>query len=453
MRSTVLQDFRSVSLADRVFSHQAERARSAVKVVLACHGVRGDVEPCVVIGRELLRRGHDVTIAVPPNVVGFAEAAGLTAISWGGESQVMMDAQRDYWTALFQIPWKSNDLGRLGAEIGDIVNACWTAESFSTLKSLAETADLIIAGYGFEQFPANVAEYYDIPLVTVEFFPTRANGRVLPLLPPPVGRAVMKAYERMSWSGAVKELENTQRRELGLPPATTPWRERITARGSLEIQAYDVAVVPGLAIEWAHLGGQRPFVGTLTLESPTDSDAEVASWIAKGTPPIFFGFGSVPVGSPADTIAMISTVCERLGERAVVGAGSTDFSAITTPEHVKVVGLVNFAEVFPLCHAVVHHSGAGTIAACLRAGVPQVGLWTLPDQGLRTHQLKRLKVGTGRRFATTTEKSLVADLRKVLAPHYVTQARQFASHMTKPAESVAAAIDLVENFVRVGRAC
>jgi UDP:flavonoid glycosyltransferase YjiC (YdhE family) len=85
--------------------------------------------------------------------------------------------------------------------------------------------------------------------------------------------------------------------------------------------------------------------------------------------------------------------------------------------------------------------------------VPQVGLWTLPDQGLRTTQLKRLKVGTGRRFANTTEKSLVADLRKVLAPHYVTRAREFASHMTKPAESVAAATDLVENFVRVGRAC
>ncbi|WP_179475818.1 glycosyltransferase [Mycolicibacterium vinylchloridicum] len=424
-----------------------------MKVVLACHGVRGDVEPCVVIGRELSRRGHDVKIAVPPNVVAFAEAAGLTAVAWGGESQGMMDAQRDYWTALFQIPWKSKELGQLGADIGKILTECWTAEALSTLASLADGADLIIAGYGFEQFSANVAEYYNIPLVTVEFFPTRANGRVVPLLPPPVGRAVMKAYERMCWSGVVKEVEDAQRRELGLPPATTPWRERITERGSLEIQAYDDAVVPGLAAEWAHLGSQRPFVGTLTLESPTDSDAEVVSWIAEGTPPIFFGFGSVPVGSPAETIAMISAVSDRLGERAVVGAGSTDFSAIPCPEHVKLVGVVNFAEIFPLCRAVVHHSGAGTIAACLRAGVPQVGLWTLPDQGLRTTQLKRLKVGTGRRFARTSEKSLVADLRKVLAPQYIARAREFATRMSTPAESAAAATDLVEDFVRVGRVC
>ncbi|WP_370506612.1 glycosyltransferase [Mycobacterium sp. SA01] len=424
-----------------------------MKVVLACHGVRGDVEPCVVIGRELQRRGHEVAIAVPPNVVAFAESAGLTAVSWGDESQVMMDAQRDYWTAFFRFPWKSKEVTELGAYIGEIVARCWTKEAFATLASLAEGADLIIAGYGFEQFSANVAEYYGIPLVTVDFFPTRANGRILPLLPASAGRAVMKAYERVAWSGVVKEVEDIQRRELGLPEATSTWPERIAERGSLEIQGYDDVWIPGLSAEWAHWGSRRPFVGTLTLESATASDDEVAAWIAGGTPPIFFGFGSVPVGSPADTIAMISAVCERLGQRAVVGAGSTDFSAISYPDHVKIVGLVNFAEVFPLCRAVVHHSGAGTIAACLRAGVPQVGLWTLPDQGLRTNQLRRLKLGTGRRFATTTEKSLIADVRKVLAPGYLTRAREFATRMTTPAESAAAATDLVEDFVRLGRVC
>lgn len=424
-----------------------------MKVVLACHGVRGDVEPSVVIGRELLRRGHDVTIVVPPNVVGFAEAAGLTAIPWGTDSQVMMDAQRDYWTCFFRTPWKSKDLARLGADIGEIVSKCWTKEAFSILRSVADGADLIIAGNGFEQFAANVAEHFNIPQVTVDFFPMRANGKVLPLLPGPVGRAAMRAYGRMMWSGVVKDVEDTQRRELGLPPATTPWADRIAASGALEIQAYDEVVVPGLAAEWAQFGRQRPFVGTLTLESPTDSDDEVASWIADGTAPIFFGFGSVPVGSPADTIAMINSVSQRLGERALVGAGSTDFGAISYPDHVKVVGLVNFAEVLPLCRAVVHHSGAGTIAACLRAGVPQVGLWTLPDQWLRTTQLKRLKVGAGRRFAATTEKSLTADLHKVLAPQYAARARQFATRMSTPADSVAAATDLVESFVRLGRVC
>ena len=55
-------------------------------------------------------------------------------------------------------------------------------------------------------------------------------------------------------------------------------------------------------------------------------------------------------------------------------------------------------------------------------------------------------MGTGRRFSATTEKSLVADLRTILAPQYLTRSRELATRMTKPAESVATAADLVENF-------
>ena len=141
----------------------------------------------------------------------------------------------------------------------------------------------------------------------------------------------------------MKKLEDAQRRELGLPKATGPSARRIAERGSLEIQAYDEVCFPGLAAEWAKWDGQRPFVGALTMELPTDADEEVASWIAAGTPPIFFGFGSMPVESPADTLAMISAACAQLGERALVCAGGTDFSDVPHFEHVKVVGAVNYA--------------------------------------------------------------------------------------------------------------
>ena len=80
---------------------------------------------------------------------------------------------------------------------------------------------------------------------------------------------------------------------------------------------------------------------------------EVASWIAAGTPPIYFGFGSFPVESAADTLAVISAVCVQLGERALVCAGWSDFSDVPRFEHVKVVGAVNHAAAFPACRAVV----------------------------------------------------------------------------------------------------
>ena len=419
-----------------------------MKFVLACYGSRGDVEPCVAVGRELLRRGHDVRMAVPPDLVGFAEAAGPAAVAYGPDLQAILDAHRNFWTFFFRNFWRIQDLIRLRREVVEPFIQCWE-EISTTLTSLADGADLLVTGLNFENAAANVAEYYDIPLATLHYFPMRANGQLLPFLPAPLGRSAMTVYEWVA--GAAKKLEDAQRRELGLPKATGPSPRRIAERGSLEIQAYDEVCFPGLAAEWAKWDGRRPFVGALTMELPTDADDEVASWIAAGTPPICFGFGSIPVESSADMLAMISAACAQLGERALVCSAGTDFSHVPHFEHVKVVGTMNYAAAFPACRAVVHHGGAGTTAAGLRAGVPTLILSTDLDQTLWGARVKRLKVGTARRFSTTTQKSLVADLRTILAPQYVTRAREIATQMTKPAESVAAAADLVENFARLRR--
>jgi UDP:flavonoid glycosyltransferase YjiC (YdhE family) len=260
----------------------------------------------------------------------------------------------------------------------------------------------------------------------------------------------MTAFDWLAWR-LNKKVDDSQRRELGLPKATGPSPRRIADRGSLEIQGYDEVCFPGLAAEWAKWDGQRPFVGALTMELTTHADDEVASWIAAGTPPICFGFGSMPVESPADTVEMISAACAELGERALVCAGSSDFSDVPHFDHVKVVGAVNYAAVFPACRAVVHHGGSGTTAASLRAGVPTLILSMDVNQTLWGGQVKRLKVGTGRRFSATTRESLVADLRRILAPQYATRARALGARMTKPAESVVKAADLVESFARSRR--
>jgi UDP:flavonoid glycosyltransferase YjiC (YdhE family) len=420
-----------------------------MKFVLASYGTRGDVEPSVAVGRELLRRGHEVRMAVPPDLVGFAESAGLAAVAYGPDLQAILDAHRNFWTRFFRNFWKIQDLIRLWREAWEPRTQCW-GEMSATLMSLADGADLLFTGLVFEEAAANVAEYYDIPVATLHYFPMRANGQLLPFLPSPLGRSAMTVNEWLSWR-VTKKAEDAQRGELGLPKATGPSARRIAERGSLEIQAYDEVCFPGLAAEWAKWNGRRPFVGALTMELPTDADDEVASWIAAGTPPIYFGFGSMPVESAADTVAMIGAACAQLGERAVVCSGGSDFSGVPHFEHVKVVSAANFAAIFPACRAVVHHGGAGTTAAGLRAGVPQLILSTDLDQSLWGAQVKRLKVGTARRFSSTTRESLVADLRRVLAPQYVAPAREIATRMTKPAASVTVAADLVENFARLRR--
>jgi UDP:flavonoid glycosyltransferase YjiC (YdhE family) len=409
-----------------------------MRFALAAHGTRGDIEPCAAVGRELLRRGHEVRMAVPPNLVSFVEAARLAAVAYGPDSQEQISAASDFVRHAFKIQ-NPISLARAGKEL---YIEGW-AEMSRTLTSLADGADLLLTGLTYHGVAANVAEYYDIPVAALHYFPLPVNGQLaLPLVPS--STILMRSIMTAAWwlyGRITKEVEDAQRRELGLPRPAAPAVQRMVDRGSLEIQAYDEVCFPGLAAEW---NGQRPFVGALTMELPTDADDEVASWIAAGTPPIYFGFGSTPVQSPADTVEMIAAACAELGERALIYSGANGANRVPHPDHVKLVGLVNYATIFPACRAVVHHGGSGTTAAGMRAGVPTLILWDMSDQPIWSAQVKRLKVGFGRRFSSTTGESLVADLRRILAPQYVTRAREIATRMTKPAESVTAAADLLE---------
>jgi UDP:flavonoid glycosyltransferase YjiC (YdhE family) len=413
-----------------------------MKFALAIHGTRGDVEPFAAVGRELLRRGQEVRIAVPPDMIGFVESAGLDAIAYGPDSKELNDKDfiHNFWN--IQTPIK------LLRARKKYLDQAWV-EMGTTLTSLADGADLLLTGMFQQGLAANVAEYYDIPLASLHWMPVRVNGQLFPL-PSPLVRSGISAVWWLHWR-MTKDAEDAQRRELGLPKATGPSTRRIVERGSLEIQAYDEFFFRGLAAEWAKWDGRRPFVGALTMELPTNADDEVLSWIAAGTPLIYFGFGSTPVQSPADTVAMISAACMQLGERALIYSGVNGSNRIPHPDHVKLVGLLNYATIFPACRAVVHHGGAGTTAAGIRAGIPTLALWITADQPIWAAAVKRLKVGSARRFSSATEESLVADLRTILAPEYAIRAREIATQMTKPAESVTTAADLLENSASIRR--
>lgn len=414
---------------------------------MTSYGTRGDIEPCAALGRELQRRGHEVRIGVPPDLVTFVESSGLSAVDYGVDTQGPVDAQRRFYSTLLRSFWRVPELVSRWRECNQYIEECWRRAS-ATLMELADGADLLFTGLVFEPAAANVAEHYDIPLATLHYYPMRANGHLHPRLPAPLTRAVMTMDEWLAWH-RTKKIEDGQRHHLDLSKATRPSPKRITSRGSLEIQAYDEVCFPGLAEEWAGLRTQRPFVGALTMELAAEADAEVAAWIAEGTPPIYFGFGSIPVESPAETIAMISGACEELGERALICAGWSDFGDAGEHDHLKIVKAVNFAKIFPACRAVVHHGGAATTAIGLRSGVPTLVLWTNTDpvQSIWGAQVKRLKVGTSRRLARATRESLVEDLRRILAPDYVGRARTIATQMTSSAASVECAADLLEETV------
>jgi UDP:flavonoid glycosyltransferase YjiC (YdhE family) len=403
--------------------------------VIAVHGTRGDVEPCAAAALELQRRGHRVRMAVPPNLTAFVESVGLgPAATYGVDSQQQLEADifKDWWK--FQNPMTVLRRSR------EYVTEGWS-EMNDTLVANAKDADLILTGTTYQEVAANVAEALHIPLAALHYFPCRENGQVLPVpLPRPVLHAGWSTAEWAHWK-VLSKAENDQRTALGLPPAKTRAIRRIVEGGALEIQAYDEVFFPGLAEEWR---GVRPLVGSLSLELPAADDDDVLAWIAAGTPPIYFGFGSMPVESPADAVAMITAVCADLGERALISSGVWEVADLPRSEHVKLVGAVNHSKVFPGCRAVVHHGGAGTVAASVRSGVPTVVLWVSADQPVWAGKVNRLGVGVARRFSSTDARSLTKALRTAMSPACQERAREAATRMTSPARAASTTADLLE---------
>jgi UDP:flavonoid glycosyltransferase YjiC (YdhE family) len=390
--------------------------RSAMRFALATVGSRGDVEPFAAVGRELQRRGHEVRVAVPPNYLGLVESAGLAAVAHGPD-QTARNAE-----LLRKYGETPNPL-TMAFEIMNDVSQLWPALG-TGLESLAAGADLLLADLSEQRLAANVAEYYDIPLAALQFYPIAPCGT--------------------GWD-ITKDAEDAQRRALGLPEETASSTQQLLA-----IQAYDDMFFPGLAAEWES-DARRPFVGGLTLELPMEADDEVSSWIAAGSPPIYFGFGSTRVAGPADALAAFSAACAELGERALICKGMSHFSDVPHSDHVKVVDSVNHAAVFPACRAVVHHGGPGTTFAGIRAGTPTLILAISVDQPLWAAAVSELEIGLGRRFSETTQESLVADLRSILTAQCATRVREVAAQMTKPADSAAKAADILEDAARLGR--
>lgn len=382
-------------------------------------------------------------MAVPPNLVDFVESAGVSAVAYGPDTREQIVAVADFTHNAFKVQNPINFV-RAGREL--FVEG-W-AEMSRTLTALADGADLLLTGQTYHGVVANVAEYHDIPVAGLHHFPVRVNGQIgLPFLPSPapVVRTTLKAGWRL-YSQITKSEEDAQRRELGLPGPRSPrrngWPTAAYSRSRPTTKRCFRGWRPnGMAGARSSARCRWSWPRTATMMSPPGSPREN---------PDLLRFWQHAGQVPAETVAMIADACAELGERALIYSGADGSGPVPHADHVRLVGQVNYATILPTCQAAVHHGGAGTTAAGLRAGLPTLILWDVADQFIWATQVKRLKVGSAKRLSTITRRSLVAKLREILAPECVARARDIAPRMTKPAVGVATAADLLERAVRVG---
>lgn len=118
-----------------------------MKVTLITHGTRGDVQPMLAVGEELRRRGHVVTLGVPPNLTATVEHAGFTAVATGPDSAAILRSEEGQrWLA-------AGDVKSFMAALAAISHAHWDDSTGGAEKACAD-ADVILSGVMMEDIAA-----------------------------------------------------------------------------------------------------------------------------------------------------------------------------------------------------------------------------------------------------------------------------------------------------------
>jgi UDP:flavonoid glycosyltransferase YjiC (YdhE family) len=159
------------------------------------------------------------------------------------------------------------------------------------------------------------------------------------------------------------------------------------------LYGFSPTVVPKPA-DW----GERIHVtGYWFLERPSDwqPPADVADFIRSGPPPVYVGFGSMGNRDPREVTEIVLDALDRCRQRGVILTGWGGLSRADLPDNVFGIESMPFDWLFPRMSAVVHHGGAGTTSAGLRAGVPSVIVPFFADQPFWAERVCRLGVGPG----------------------------------------------------------
>jgi vancomycin aglycone glucosyltransferase len=349
-----------------------------MRVLLAPHGTRGDVQPMLALAHALAARSHHVAFVAPSNFVEWIRSHGFAAESNGVDVEAVLT---EPGADLQSMRWQ---LGHLSAAI---------ARLFESLGHYAGDADLIV-GAGIQMAASSIAEQRDIPYASAVFCPCAVPSRATP--PPPVKTQTLPRWvNRLLWdlggplsSLALRAPLNRGRATLGLRPLHDALDH---LAGDLVLVAADRDLGP-LADD-----APRRAVATdawVLADGASPLDPELSAFLAIDPPPVYVGFGSMVAARARELAGHVVAAVHATGRAAIVASGWADIGRyVDAGGDVLIARAVPHAAVFPHVGAVIHHGGAGTTTAAAAAGVPQVLLPHILDQFYWAHRVERLGLG------------------------------------------------------------
>ncbi|WP_407840724.1 glycosyltransferase [Streptomyces sp. DSM 116496] len=397
-----------------------------MRVLLSTYGSRGDVEPLVGLAVRLRELGAEVRVCAPPDE-DFAErlaGMGVSVVGVGQSARALTTAAPP--------PSKAN-LPQRAAEL--------IASQVEVIPSVAEGCDLLVATGAMPAIAGarSVAEKLGIGYVSVIFQqltlpspqrpPLAYPGRPFP--PEVTDNRALWELDAQSIDALFGEALNTSRAAIGLPPVANV---RDYAFGDRPWLATDPVLDPWL--ETPDLDVVQTGAWVLPDERPLP--AQLVAFLEAGAPPVYVGFGSMPVRGGEEAARVAIEAVRTQGRRVIVGRGWADMGLIDDRDDCFAVGEVNHQQLFGRVAAVVHHGGAGTTTTAARAGAPQVVVPQLADQPYWAGRVAELGIGVAHDGPVPTAESLAAALRKALAPDTVSRAEAVADTVRTDGATLAA---------------
>ena len=372
-----------------------------MRVVVSGFDSRGGVEPLVALAVRLRERGAEVRVCLPPDEEFEKRLAGVgvTMVPFG-------ESVRPVATAATPVPAQS--LPQRAAEV--------IANQHQALREAADQADVLVAT---GVMPAcagarSVAEKRGIRYVYATFQqltlpspyhpPIAYPGRPFP---PDADIPAMWAWDRDSINLLFRDALNSHRTGLGLPPVD-------------DVREYVIGDRPLLAADPVLSPWRRPAeldvvqTGAWLLPDERPLPPELLAFLDAGEPPVYVGFGSMPMRGSTDLGRVVIDAVRAHGRRAVLSRGWADLGAVA--DDCFVVGEANHQALFRRVAAVVHHGGAGTTVTATRSGLPQVVVPQAGDQPYWASRVAALGIGAAHDGPVPTVESLSAALAVALRP-------------------------------------
>ena len=416
-----------------------------MRVTILTVGSRGDVQPYIPLGLGLKAAGHQVRLATHAEFATFVGDHGLDfapvegdprAVLAGEAGQKWMASGRNSLTFIRQ-------LRQVVQPVMDrFLNSCWEA--------CQGTEAIIFSAFGIPGL--HTAERLGVPCCAALLQPgtrTRAFPSVLAPVggPGPTNWLTHLVAEQLFWQPFRPGI-NRWRRRLGLPPTpfTGPYGRVYQARIPF-LYGFSPSVLPKPADwpAWHHVTGYWFLDRPAAWQPPAD----LVRFLAAGPPPVSIGFGSMAAGDAPVLTRMALAALRMTGQRGVLLAGWSGFGRTDLPPDVFAIEAVPHDWLFPRVAATIHHGGAGTTGAGLRAGVPSIIVPFFSDQPFWGRRVAALGAGPAPipRRQLTAER-LAAAIRRATGDEAMRARAAAVGARIRAEDGVGAAVAVFEQEMR-----